>query len=409
MQQPTDLRDGAAPTVALISIVEGPELQPESAFLAGAARLLGFVPQRVATDFGTPGEVFQAELTALEPAGVLLPYTTEFREVLLVLAEIARDSVGCPVALVGDGIARERLPEHPIDGVTWIAGDPGRGLAAAVGAPPNGGPAHETIAMDFLPYGPDLARRPMVASLFGEMGTVGLVATRAARSELSPVVLLARLQAPVGDDPVLLQSDIALAPLESLGDTVRRVEWWDAHATDHVLACAASLSARGVRQSVRIRPDLATPDLLATLSSHDVDRVVFDVDRIPDAPSTPGSRTTAEELEPWVAAARAAGLEVGLMVVVGLPYETAESGRQRLAAVRGLEPDRIRCVPFEPTGGTPAHDWVEEHGLLASKKTRWERELHRPLVQDCLPPDAFWQTWSDTLCYLAEVEARSVR
>ena len=174
MHQPQDLRDGVGKNLALISIVEGPELQPESAFLAGAARLLGLVPQRVVTDFGTPGEVFQAELKALDPLGVLLPYATEFREVLLLLAELARQNVDGPVAFVGDGVGRERLPEQELDGVTWIAGDPGRDLAQAFGESPSGEGGHSSIAMDLSPYGKDLASRPMVASLFGELGTVGL-------------------------------------------------------------------------------------------------------------------------------------------------------------------------------------------------------------------------------------------
>ena len=406
MHQPQDLRDSVGRNLALISIVEGPELQPESAFLAGAARLLGLAPQRVATDFGTPGEIFQAQLKALDPVGVLLPYATEFREVLLVLAELARKNVQGPVAFVGDAVGRERLPVHELEGVTWISGDPGTGLAEALDGSPSGAPDHASIPMDLAPYGADLASRPMVASLFGELGTVGLLATRAARSELSPVALLARLEAPVAEGPVALDPEIALAPLDSLDDKVQRVEWWDRHATAHVLDCAAALSSRGLRQSVRVRVDLATPELLASLPGRGVDRVVFDVDRVAEVPAVPGSNGGVEALRPWAQVARDLGLEIGINVVVGLPDETPEAGRARRALLGTLAPDRMRCVPFEPTGGTDAHDWIEGRGLLAPKKTRWERELHRPIVQDCLPPDAFWQTWSDALCGLAEVEMR---
>ncbi len=403
MQQPSEPEGGAGRNLALISIVEGPELQPESAFMAGAARQLGVVPQRLAVDFGTPGDVFQAQLGALDPVGVLLPYATEFREILLLLAARARAQVTGPVVLAGDGVAREPLPEEQLDGVSWVAGDPGLGLLSGASGGDLPAPGYDAISMDLVSYGSDVASRPMVASLFGEMGTVGLLASRESRADLSPVALLARLQAPVGEAPVSLPPKVALSPLMGQAG-LSRVEWWDRHVTDHVLSCATALRDRGVRQSVRVRTDRATPDLLSTLKEHGIDRVVFDVDRIRDVPAVPGSVTPAGILRPWVKEARSCGLQVGVNVVVGLPDETVQVARDRVAVLRELAPDRMRCVPFEPTGGTDAHDWIEHRGMLAPKKTRWERELHRPLVQESMSPDAFWEVWCETLCCLAEVE-----
>ena len=391
------------PPLLIVTIPEGPDLAMEGAFLAGAAKLLGLAPQWVAADFGIDEQAFQADLQGAGAVGVILPYSSELREALIPLARTIRGALDVPVALVGDGLARERVPVDPIDGVTLIAGDPGLTLLAAVGGADATAPSHERVPLDLGYLGPDLAKRALGASLFGELETVALSGGRAARSDLSPTAAFARWQAPVGDRPVWLSTELALEPLGSGIEGVGHVEWWDRHATSEVLEHARALAPRGMKQSARVRVDCATTGLLPTVKDAGIGRVVFEVDRVSGGTDLPGSTATVDDLEPWFAAARSVGLEVGVLLAVGLPGETRAAGQRRAERLLELKPDRVRCVPFEPTGGTPAWDLVHGAGMLGTVD-RGLREVHRPLIQSTLSADEYWANWTDALCTLAQVE-----
>ncbi|MAE65936.1 MAG: hypothetical protein CMJ18_16820 [Phycisphaeraceae bacterium] len=403
--QPSEAEPDGSRRVAVVSVVEGPDLQAETAFLAGALRRIDVAPHRVAIDFCTTEDAFQATLEQLAPTAVLLPYATEFRSILVHLAAEARQHVSGPVAIIGDGVARETLPPPAIDGVNWIAGDPGLGLEAVLAGRPSSADAdYASIApvIDLFDSVPSL--RPMSVSLFGEPGTVALMGSRPARDTIAPTALLARCEAPA-DAACRLESDVALEPLASCGDGVRAVEWWDRDPGIELGDAVREVAARGLRQSVRVRPEPRQLDLLGTLKEMGVGRVVFEVDRLSGADFFPGTCSTAEELKPWADEAHRLDLEVGILLVVGIPFETRDLARRRTEAVRALRPHRLRAIPYEPTGGSLAWSWSDDLGMLPNPDRGWQRELHRPLRQDSLPAEDFVADWAEALDLLAEVEA----
>jgi hypothetical protein len=186
---------------------------------------------------------------------------------------------------------------------------------------------------------------------------------------------------------------------------VQRVEWWDRDVGAALLERVREAGGRVPHQSVRLLPGGKDPGLISELRSLGVGRVVFDVDRLTAVAATPGSAATAEDLEPWMREARRAGMEVGVLLAVGIPGESAASARSRLEVLRRLAPQRLRCVPFEPAGGHPVYADLKSRGLLPPEGERWNRELHRPLVQRGFDREDFVAAWSEALLLLAEIEA----
>jgi hypothetical protein len=254
--------------------------------------------------------------------------------------------------------------------------------------------------------GPDVGSQPQAGSLFCELDTIGLVAARSGRGTLAPTAFLARLEAPLPHGPVALSDRAALAPLNDTGGGVRRIEWWDRDAGKAVLNCAAEVSDRGLRQSARVIPGGDAAARLSALAGAGIDRVIFEVDRIESGEPMPQSAACSGDLGPWVSEARRCGLEVGILLVVGIPGETIEGGKRRTEAVRALRPDRIRCVPFEPTGGHPVYGAMVARGWWPPRDLRWIREVHRPLRQPGLGREEFVQNWSEALMLQAEVACR---
>ena len=91
-----------------------------------------------------------------------------------------------------------------------------------------------------------------------------------------------------------------------------------------------------------------------------------------------------------------------MLLVVGLPGETRAAGQERTHRLRSARPDRLRCIPFEPTGGHPVFEEVRRQGLLPSTDKAWMRELYRPLQQAGLSREEYLSNWSDALLLLAE-------
>lgn len=387
------------PRVALINVVEGPELQPETAFTSRGLRRLGFAPSRVATDFCTEQSGFQATLRNLNPVAILLPDCLEFRELLLHFGRVARETTGVIPTLFGDGLRREGHSARLEEGVRWAPDDDD--LARALGH--DHWPSCHDLPMD-LPLYPDLPEHPATASLFAERGTVALVASRPASRDVAPTALLARLEAPRPERCILVPA-AASWPVRDGMPGLSHVEWWDRDFPDEAFPLLEGIAGRGWRQSVRVRLGTGrTPEVLERLRERGVHRVVFEVDRTVEGPALPGSTGSADDLRPYVAASRELSLEVAVLLVVGLPGETRASARATLDILREIKPDRLRCVPFEPTGGTPAHRQVAAAGLLPATDRRWERELHRPLNQACLHGEDFIASWAEAHLLLAEVE-----
>lgn len=117
-----------------------------------------------------------------------------------------------------------------------------------------------------------------------------------------------------------------------------------------------------------------------------------------------GSSCNVDELENWVVDSRRLQMEVGVLLVVGIPGETRARGRNRTEVLRRLLPQHVRCVPFEPTGGHPVFGSCVEQGWWPPQNEAWIREIIRPLAQPTLSAEEFILNWSDALNLHAEVE-----
>ena len=392
--------------VVLVTVPEGLAVQADTAFLAGALRAHGLRAVEVATDYCTEEDAFAARLREQAPAAVLFPYHPEFREIIRHLARVAREAVDVPVGIIGEPLLRDVERPASEGGVEVWPGDPGEAVVACLSGARPGGPRHEGVAADLGFFGgPEVLDQPFKGSLFSELGTACLWATRPGWAHLSPTAMLARLEAPAGEEPVTLDEAAALAPLEDLGEGLRRVEFWDRHAGPAVLALAKKLAPR-LAVSARFMPSLAGGEEIGLLAEAGVDRVIFEVDRLAGAPPMPGSSCSVEDLEPLVPALRERGMEVGVLLVVGIPGEDSVGAASRLDALRRLRPDHLRCVAFEPTGGHAVMEFLARIGEAERWRRRWNRELHQALDGTSRGGEVFIQSWAEAHLLLAEVEVR---
>jgi hypothetical protein len=370
------------PRAVVVTITEGLGLLPQAAFLGSALRELGFEPGLLPTDFCTTQDGFQTAIKEEPPAAVLFVDALEWREILVTLSQFACDAVGCPV-VIASSVPRRIAPSGFPERVKFVAEGDGTGLARALGvggAPP--GP--EALPLDYALFGGAAALdRAMTASLFGDLGRAALLAARGEPGRVSPTAALARLEAAVEGGPFPLSREAALAPLAALGAAVRSVEWWDRSWDPANLGLLDSVWKTGLRQSVRLRPDAATPAFLGDLKRRGVARVVFECDALEDAPDLrlPGAAGDAREVAEAARRCADAGLPAGVLLVVGLPGETAAKTDGRCDRLRASRVDRVRAVPFEPAGGTEAWDRLVARGWWPPKTDRWNRELYQPLSQ----------------------------
>lgn len=75
---------------------------------------------------------------------------------------------------------------------------------------------------------------------------------------------------------------------------------------------------------------------------------------------------------------KAHGVSILASMIVGLPYQTAETVREERAGLLALEPDLCQFLIYGPTPGTPFFEKVKEEGLL-----------HEHLLQD---PERFYKS-----------------
>ena len=391
-------------TVVFVTVVEGPDALPEVAFLAAALRAAGVEPVRFPADFCSDEKVFQSELLARKPLAVWFHYTTEWREMVAHGASVAREVYAGPIYFVGSAVHAcrgSRLPVPEVAGVTLLPRADEESLLLAMGLP---SPDLSSLVPDEAFFGEGLLRRPVSTSLFAEPLSVGVVATREAMNRRSPVALLARLAAPRFDGPMA----VTPAVIRSLADRLkgfRRLEWWDRSFPPSQLELLSFGQTHGFAQSIRLLPEAVTDTLLSQVADRGVDRVILECDRIAGVAHLPQSSATAEDLVPLVESLREHGLSVGILLAVGLPHETRIAALHRIDLIRSLGPDQIRCIPFEPTGGHPAFDYVADLQMLPSESGRWKREVYRPLRQPGLPLEDFVEIWSRAMLLHAEVSA----
>ncbi|HYC76318.1 MAG TPA: hypothetical protein VEI02_01710, partial [Planctomycetota bacterium] len=390
---------------------------PEAAFLASAARRLGLTPRLLATDFCTTRDGFLAAVREARPAGVVFFDAVEWREIVTLLAGFALEAGAPRVIVAGASLADPATrPEPQAAGVLAAPDLPSFARALGADGP---APAIAELPLDLDVFGgPALLDRALGASLFGDLGSVPLVAVRAPRSASSPCAASARFEGALADGRrEALPPAVAHAPLERVGAAAKAVEWWDRDAFDLTLLHPAwakggaadrayfePVRERGLRQTVRLNARTPVP-MLETLAGFGVDRVVFDCDALEDRERVPGATASAAEVARAAGEARSVGLETGVLFCVGLPDETPDDTARRCDALRAADLDRLRVIPFEPTGGAAA-EWCRRRGAWPPEGARWNRELHHPLRQPHLGRDAFVRSFETALLLAAEIQTR---
>jgi hypothetical protein len=376
-----------------------PEDQPstEAALAASALAEAGWGVDSVGLDAGRPEEWFRDELARRAPAAVMVVARGETREIearALLLAEMA----GIPRrAWVGDAL--RRVPPEAPPGVLVLAGDPVEGVGRFAGCrldPRRIAPA---------PWSRVDPRPGRATPLFRELHTIGLLAARTDPLELAPTAALAALDAPLLSGPRDLHPEAALAQLRTREPQVDHAVLLDRDAGDAVLTLLPLVAEEVARVSVRVSAARQHPSLHRELRARGATRVVFEIDRIRGEEPLAGSTAAVEDLPPHVDAARAAGLEVGVVWVLGLPGETAAQARTRTAWLRRLAPEHLAPVPYEATSGHPAERRLHAEGLLPCPEEPWIREVHHPLRQACFGAEEFQAAWAAALELSASVQA----
>jgi hypothetical protein len=396
--------DSPVQKALIVTVTEGVELLPQAAFASSSLRSLGFEPQLLATDFCTARDGFQTAVRAAAPAAVVIIDGVEWREILSTLAGFACDVTRGPVVVLTS------VPSIPAPGdfpsrVKFVEDGDARSLGSALGA--KASLDHRELALDYgLFGGRALLTRAMGSSLFGDLGTVALLSSRADLRAASPTAALARLEAPLSGGGVSLTSGTALSPLMDLSSAARAVEWWDRDGVDPALL--DQVKARfGLPQSVRVPRHLSDRVFPEYARKHGVTRLVFECDALDEAQElrVPESGGTGEEVAAGIRNAKLAGLETGVLLVIGVPGETAALAAARCERLRKADPDRVRVVPFEPTGGSQAWDECVASGSWPPRENRWNREIYQPLSQ----PESkeYSNVLEEALMLVASVETRS--
>lgn len=385
----------------IIAVPEGCDAAGETALFAGVGRALGRKVRVLPTDFCTDPEAFMATLRAEPNSGVVLPYLRETREFMVHTGSVVL-SAGVPALLAGDCWQREGGDRASIpDGIDAPVLGAEAALAGWLGAPT---PAASQCGLDLVPFGGAAVKDNPHVSLFAELDTVPMMARRCARSELPPTAALASLEVPSGAG-VDLDVAVALAPLEQVGGKIRLLEWRDRDLSPALIERVRACAGKAALQSVRVIPgERDSSDTMEMLHEAGVGRVVFEVDRLAGVAAMQGSSCNVDELENWVVDSRRLQMEVGVLLVVGIPGETRARGRNRTDVLRRLLPQHVRCVPFEPTGGHPVFGSCVEQGWWPPQDEAWIREIIRPLAQPTLSAEEFILNWSDALNLHAEVE-----
>jgi hypothetical protein len=395
------------PRALIVTITEGIEFQPQAAFLSSALKALGFETKLLQTDFCTTQDSFQTAVREAKPDAVLFMDALEWREILATLSGFAVNTTSGPVVVVTalDVISKPGGFEERVE---FVADGEPSVLAAALGVDAERVRV-ATLPLDYGLYGgPDFVRRGMGCSLFGDVGTVALLASRPVLGgAFCPTAALLRLEAPVPDSinrTLVLEEWAALTPLEILKGHVRAVEWWEPEVLPRHAARVKQVL--GCPQTCRLATCNPSHEEADDLRRDGVTRVVYDCDVLDDAAALPWDvAAPASTVAGAAVFAKQHGLEVGVLLVIGLPGETALHTKARCDLLRKAGIDRVRVIPFEPAGGTPAYDWCIERGLWPPKENRWNRELYQPLEQ---PQKPEWpRILEEALMLVADVEARA--
>ncbi len=401
--------ESIAPPVLLVAQRDGTEVSAETAFAAGALKLHGRAVVPLAIDFASTEDTLPEAVRTHGASDVVIVSTLEGRETDFVLSEAARRAVPGRVVVVGDALARVPLPPGGFGlGIDIVAEITPAGFAMFGDGVARGGP--ERGSSDFGAFGGAACfRRAMSVSLLGDAHELPIYASRPSRRTLSPVAALARFEAPLEVEAVLLPS-ASMTGLRDFADDIRSVAFHDRDLPERAWPLVEACGARELPVTVRLHPERATPGALATLRDLGVRRVAFDCDAI-DGHPLPGATANADSVADACRRTEESGIAAAVVFVVGLPGEDPGKTDARLALLRAAPVRRVRVVPFEPTGGTDAWRTCVAAGVWPPDGDLWIREVHRPLRQSQVDLEAYTRMESAALEWLAEtdVRGRSVR
>lgn len=401
--------ESIAPPVLLVAQRDGTEVSAETAFAAGALKIHGRVVVPLAIDFASSEDTLPEAVRTHRASDVVIVSTLEGRETDFALSDAARRSVSGRVVVVGDALARVPLPPGGFGpGIDIVSEITPAAFAIFGDGVARGGP--ERGSSDFGAFGGAACfRRAMSTSFLGDARELPIYAARPSRRTLSPVAALARFEAPLESEAVLLPS-VSMTGLRDFADEIRAVAFHDRDLPERAWPLVEACGARELPVTIRLHPSRASTDVLATLRDLGVRRIAFDCDAIADHP-IPGATADAESVADACRRTEASGIAAAVVFVVGLPGENPATTDARLAVLRAAPVRRVRVVPFEPTGGTEAWHACVAAGVWPPDGDLWIREVHRPLRQAQVDLEAYTRMESAALEWLAEtdVRGRSVR
>ncbi|MEZ6194183.1 MAG: hypothetical protein R3F20_00410 [Planctomycetota bacterium] len=421
--------------VTIVHLVDQIQYEPECAQLAQLAVEEGREPAVVLADYGTSDAAFLAAF-AEAPELALLRVTRQTLPVIGHMATTLRERhPSLPIAFFGPLPTLEPALAAAILPDAWVLPGESEGPVRALlrdgaDAIPAGtwrvrdgeitrGAEPTPLAADAFPNphygvfgGGALFRRGLGTGLFGETGVLPVEATVGGATSPACAARSAFFRHLPGPLRVRSREQLEARIRQAFSDfsTLRRLEWRDPDpladggARDAILGLMAERFPT-TPWSLRARPERLDASTVAALAAAGAGRVVLELDRGPGVDVAPTGLVPAAALESAARELRRAGLELGVLASFGWPGETPAEIAAKLDLLRGLAPDRLRVVAFEPGFGHPVYAHCESAGLLPTDEESWNREVHHPLVQACLPEEAWYLAWQDILDLQAEVAA----
>lgn len=411
--------------LTFVHLVDPIRFDPATALLASVARAGGCEIARLGADFGTDTAKLLEDLLGTSPD--LVCFRIDGLSAAVVghmIAELRDRSPEVAIAL--HGTLCERPTELPLADRRVIALLPDaaaalEGLIAAWdGGLPETLPAGCVRAGDAAagtawdPAGkplPDLEifdgvgnyRHGTSGSFFGEVGVATLETRIGSVYDAAPDAGLALFNLPTTHPPRPFDTAAILARLEQLGDAVRHVEIHDRAFAEDIPRDAALLAEimpalRRRTLTLRVLPGRIGPSFAQYAGPERIRRIVLEIwAATPELASKLPGTPDPVDVQLLAAAIRARGIDVGLLVPVGLPWETPADVDAKLAAVADAGAVRARFVPFEPVPGTELHDLCIANAMLPTHPDAWNREVYSPLVHDGMPIESWYECWQRCL------------
>ncbi len=422
-------------TVSFVQVVDGDGMSfsPAIAALSALARREGLRTSRIAADFGTTEAGFQASVAAADPRALVFVATTEHEEIVTFLAAKAGDAGPRPIIVLGplameapDRFRRRDLPlivlpgtpEPALAGLLRAVRRGEFDLAAGNSVMPD--PAMERLAPEDLPdFDTDLFGGPALhdlstgASVFGETGVAPVLAGRGSPAGLHASSFVNHLAFAWGWEPVLRPpAAVATEIRRAAAQGARRIQFLDrsfGHDGRWVEDFVRAAGTGGLPFAAFTVPGHMDAERLDALRRAGLRRVDLVLDAADDSAALRLPGTIAPSAVTALArTARAAALDLGFLVAVGLPGETPSGVEAKIDLVRSLAPARARFFVFEPETLSPLRRQLEGDGLWPRPGGGWNREIVDPLDASVFPEDVFAPLWQRCLDVEAECQHASL-